>query len=177
MNTSRLYLRERTQKLIDQLLGMEKEAQMKFLGFDVEERLDLELNAIKRNLKLEPYSRKKWDIMEKGKEEVIGSCGFHNWLPEHERAEIGYFMNTEYRGKGYMREALEKVIQYGLDEMNLNRIEAFISPDNTPSIALAKGLGFQYEGTLCQHYKFQGKIHESAVYSLIKSDLISFHTA
>lgn len=143
---------------------------MVFLGFDEPNRLEIELKNIKRNL-TNLDSRKKWDLIERVSGKVIGNCGFHNWLPEHQRAEIGYFLSAGFRSKGFMLEALKQVIDHGFNTMNLFRIEAFISPDNKPSINLIRKLGFSYEGLLRSHYHFNGKIHDSAIYSLLKSDL------
>ena len=142
---------------------------MDFLGFDNSERLEIELTNIKKSL-ADLDTRKKWDLIDKETRNVIGNCGFHNWLPEHERAEIGYFLREDCRGKGFMLEALNTILEFGFHQMKLNRIEAFISPDNHPSIYLVERLGFIREGQLRAHYKFGGRIHDSVVYSLLKTD-------
>jgi len=84
---------------------------------------------------------------------VIGSCGFHNWIKNHERSEIGYEIHKQYQNQGYMSEAIKKVINYGFQEMNLNRIEALIDPMNENSIRIVTKNGFKQEGILRGHYK------------------------
>jgi len=61
----------------------------------------------------------------------LGWCGYHTIVVNHQRAEIGYeLLAEEERNKGYMGEALKKVIQYGFEDLNLNRIEALTSLEN-----------------------------------------------
>ena len=102
----------------------------------------------------------------------IGVCGYHNWYQPHRRAEIGYMMhNIAYREKGLMKEALQWAVHYGFNTMNLHRIEAFVGRNNTPSLKLLNGLGFQYEGTLREHYMVNGVPDDSLVYGLLKQEL------
>ena len=170
MITQRIYLRERTPELIDKLLQLSVKDQIEFLGFDELETLNFELKNIKKNIDNPFDTRKKWDLVDIKSQKVIGNCGFHNWYIEHERAEIGYFMSQDFREKGYMGEALKCVIKYGFEELKLNRIEAFMSPTNIPSINTIKKLGFSKEGILREHYKWNNKIYDSIAYSLLKSE-------
>ena len=78
-------------------------------------------------------------LVEKATKTTIGRCSFHNYFPDHRRTEIGYAMaNDMYKNKGYMREAIPRILDYGFNEMNLNRIEAFISPTNAASLRLVE---------------------------------------
>lgn len=169
MKTDRLYLRERTKQLLEKLLCQSSEEQMNFLGIEDPDQLQQELTRIEKRFS-EKTDWKKWDLIERVTQKVIGSCGFHNWYAEHERAEIGYSLNEKYRGKGYMLEALKSVIDHGFNEMKLNRIEAFIKPDNAPSKRIIEKLGFKKEGVLREHYKSENQIHDSVVYSLLRSE-------
>ena len=171
MKTERLYLREQTREILLEVLKQSREEQNVFFGAESDDILDYELKKLKAKIKDNIVQNwVKWDLVLLDTGIVIGSCGFHNWQPIHERAEVGYLLREEYRKQGYMSEALRAVIQYGFQKMDLNRIEAFISPDNKPSVQVVKGLNFRYEGTLRQHYKSHDKIHDSAVYALLKSE-------
>ncbi len=169
MKTKRLYLRKQTPELLSEVLKKPMIDQMVFFGTKTEEQLNFEVTKVKAKLK-ENMNQNwvKWDVLKKDSDVVMGSCGFHNWESAHERAEIGYLLHEPYRGFGFMSEALRSVIKYGFGDMALNRIEAFISPENIPSLYVVKSLGFMHEGTLRQHYKVNDKIHDSAVYSLLK---------
>ena len=69
-----------------------------------------------------------------------------------------------------MSEAILRIIDYGFSQMNLHRIEAFIGPANIASQKLVEKLGFQKEGVLREHYRKQGVIEDSIVYSLLKKE-------
>lgn len=60
---------------------------------------------------------------------------------------IGYKMDKAYRRKGYMQEALRKIISVIFSDLRLHRIEAYVKPENTASIRLLEKLGFCNEGT------------------------------
>ena len=110
-------------------------------------------------------------MLEKTNGNIIGSCGFHTWYVLHYRAEIGYAISEEEnKRKGYMKEAIKAVINYGFEHMKLNRIEAFIGPANEASIKLVTGLGFTREGLLRGHYCKNGGIQDSAVYGLLREE-------
>jgi len=173
METQRLYLRQQTRGLLEEVLKQSVEDQMIFFGTEDEDQLKFEHTMLKKrlvNTSSLVLNSVKWDILDLKTGRVMGSCGFHNWEKEHERAEIGYRLHEQFRKQGYMSEAIRKILEYGFNTMQINRIEAFISPDNQPSIQLIKTLNFTYEGTLKQHYKFKGKIYDSEVYALLKSE-------
>ena len=170
METKRLYLREETTEILNGVLNQSIQEQLNFFGLQDRRQLQRDLLKIERKLQKEVVDWKKWNLVEKDSGIVIGSCGFHNWLIEHERAEIGYLLHEQFRSQGFMIEALHSMIQFGFAEMHLNRIEAFISPNNLPSNKLISKLGFVQEGLLREHYKHENVIHDSLVYSLLKSE-------
>jgi [ribosomal protein S5]-alanine N-acetyltransferase len=61
-------------------------------------------------------------------------------------AYLGYYASASHAGKGYMREAIQLVLDLAFGPLGLHRIEANIQPANAASIALAKGAGFRLEG-------------------------------
>ena len=90
---------------------------------------------------------------------------------DHERAEIGYgLFGDEYKRQGLMSEAILPIIEYGFIEMKLNRIEAFIGPENIASIKLINKLNFVKEGQLREHYCENNRVEDSIVYSLLRKE-------
>lgn len=76
------------------------------------------------------------------KEGFVGSICLWNLSEENSTADIGYELLPAFQGRGIMSEAIPLVLQYGFDEMELDRIEAEVHPQNLPSIALLEKYGF-----------------------------------
>ncbi len=96
---------------------------------------------------------------------ITGYIGYWRLVKEHYRAEVGYTLLPEYWKKGFMKEALTKLITYGFDTMKLHSIEARIDPDNKASASLLLSTGFQKEGYFKEDYFFKGKFGDTEVYS------------
>lgn len=111
-----------------------------------------------------------FDIFERNSSNLIGSCGYHTWFPQHCRAEIGYIIVPNFRKKRLMSQALPEVIKFGFTEMELNRIEAQVNPQNIPSIQLLRKMGFSLEGLLRKNVKIAGVFQDSLLYSLLRKD-------
>lgn len=111
----------------------------------------------------------RWGVERKGTQGLIGTIGFNAWSPKHKRAEIGYEIHPEQWKKGFAYEAIVKVIQYGLDELQLNRIGAVVFLDNEASNKLLTKVGFQKEGILKDYMYQNGEAHNTYIYSILKS--------
>lgn len=172
METTRLLLRDRTRTAIAHMLTQTQEQQLEFFGFESITELEEKLDRIEKGLSNKKVDYKIFDLVEKKTQKVIGSGGFHNWIKEHSRSEIGYSIHEKYRNQGYMKEAMKKILEHGFTALGLNRIEALIEPENIISIRLIENYGFIREGILREHYK-EGEVYEdSLLYSLLKSDFV-----
>lgn len=172
IETPRLFLKELTPELYDYIFDNWSDEQiMTYLGNPTQEDYELEKQKYIKGLTSYYLSFKNFIIIEKTRELIIGRIGYHTWKAVHERAEIGYGLYyEEVKNEGYMKEAMKIVLMYGFEQMNLNRVEAFASPSNTPSIKLIERYGFQPEGLLRQHYGRNGVREDSAVYGLLRSE-------
>lgn len=115
----------------------------------------------------------RWGITLKDEDKIIGSLGFLNWVPMHHRVDIGYELNQEYWGKGIASEALQAVLAYGFETMELERVQALIEPANLASIHLVEKHGFLREGLL-RNYEFgNGKFDDLLMYAILKEDFLA----
>lgn len=112
----------------------------------------------------------RWGITEKDHQELIGTCGFHNWAQRDFRTDIGYDLLPAYWGQGLMREALSKVIQYAFDDTALHRLQAMVHPENVRSQALLERLGFTREGMLREWRFYRGQFWDEVCYSLLDEE-------
>lgn len=72
-------------------------------------------------------------------------------------AFVGYKLDREARGQGYMTEALLAVVGIAFGELGLHRLEANIMPRNAPSRRLAERAGFVLEGRSRRYLRIAGR--------------------
>jgi ribosomal-protein-alanine N-acetyltransferase len=111
-----------------------------------------------------------WAGILRENQEIIGTCGFNMIDTYNLRAEIGGEMATEYWGKNIAIEAVQSIIQFGLNTMNLHSIEAKVSPQNRSAIYLMEKLGFVKEAHFKDRILFNDSFYDMAVYTLIKGN-------
>lgn len=112
----------------------------------------------------------RWGIVRKGGSELIGTCGYYDWIKPARRAEIGYDLDPAYWRQGIMTEALRAVLEYGFGKMGLNRIQAIIDSKNTRSLKLVHRVGFKTEGVLRQRSYFRGQFRDDVCFSLLRKE-------
>jgi [ribosomal protein S5]-alanine N-acetyltransferase len=108
-----------------------------------------------------------WGISLREDSTLIGTIGFWKMMPEHYRSEVGYMLNPDFQGKGYMHEALEEVIKYGFEELKLHSIEANVDPKNSRSISLLEKFNFIREGYFRESFFYNGQFLDAVIYSLV----------
>jgi len=77
---------------------------------------------------------------------VVGHGGFHGPPELIGRAEIGYTVFEPFRGRGFAKEAAGALVRWAF-EQGEKKVFAAVSPDNAPSLAVVRALGFQQVGT------------------------------
>lgn len=86
-------------------------------------------------------------------------------------AEVSYWVAAAFRQRGYAVRAIRLACRYAMAELGVERIEAFIEPDNAGSVKAARAIGFQIEGTLRQRGRFGHDRRDMLVLGLLPSDL------
>ncbi len=76
--------------------------------------------------------------------------GIDLFLREREtgRYSIGYWLRASEEGHGYMREAARLVTRFAFERAGASRVEIVCDARNERSAAVARRLGFTYEGAL-----------------------------
>ena len=111
----------------------------------------------------------RWGISLKGKHHIIGTIGFNNFTKRH-RANIGYDLQKEYWNNGYITEALKAVVNFGFNQLEINRIEAEVMQGNTNSEKVLYKLNFKNEGILRQWMYWNKKYYDMTMFALLKED-------
>ena len=187
LRTQRLLLRKITDADTEQIFKLRSDKDvMKYIGkkpiISMEEARDW-VKLIKNSL--ENNSGITWGIVEtfektfpeKTSEDqtffqtslppIIGTIGLWRIIKENYRAEIGYMLLPEYWQKGFTKEAILKVNDYGFHEMKLHSIEARISPKNIGSATVLEKTGFVREAYFKEDFFFDGVFEDTAIYSLL----------
>jgi [ribosomal protein S5]-alanine N-acetyltransferase len=81
---------------------------------------------------------------------VIGHAGYHgppgvNAVKRPDAVEIGYTIERPYRGRGYATAATVELLRMA-EERGVSHIVASCAPDNEPSLAIIRKLGFTQTG-------------------------------
>ena len=106
-------------------------------------------------------------------EMLLGCCGFVyiNWL--HRHADLSLYIG--YKGayidqEGYADESCKLLLQYGYNELCLNKVWSELYEFDEKKIALYTKLGFRQDGQLRQNYWYDGKWWDSMILSLLEAE-------
>ncbi len=100
------------------------------------------------NVQNDIYSARQLRLMIIGnegdiKERAVGAIDLFDFDPFHMRAGIGILIREEFRGNRYSSEALELLIRYAFEVLNLRQLYSNITPENTASVSLFEKYGFE----------------------------------
>jgi [ribosomal protein S5]-alanine N-acetyltransferase len=79
---------------------------------------------------------------------------------------IGYWIDVEHAGRGYVPEGVVLIIRYGFESLNLHRMEAAIVPRNAKSRRVAEKLGLRDEGIARRFLQIRGVWEDHVRYAV-----------
>jgi [ribosomal protein S5]-alanine N-acetyltransferase len=88
----------------------------------------------------------------------------------YQRAELGYWVGVPYWGKGYMSEAVARMLRFGFEDLKLNRIYATHFGQNPASGRVMQKAGMTYETTFRQFIVKFGEYVDLLHYGILKSE-------
>ena len=172
LETERLILRQVMEKDVEQLFEILSDAEVaKFDYFYPVTSKDEVFKFIERyEQELEENEEITWGIISRETNKLIGTCCIGDFDEGARRAEIGYDIAQVEWGKGYATEALRAVIDFGFKVMNLNRIEATITPGNNASVRVLRKLNFVQEGIVRERDLIKGKLEDGIIMAVLKRE-------
>lgn len=99
----------------------------------------------------------------------MGVMGVHP-QPQHHRAEVGYWVGAPFWSQGYATEALRRVIQFGFEELVLNRMHASYFTFNPASRRVMDKAGMTFEGVLREYMHKDGEYIDVGMCSLLRRE-------
>ncbi len=101
---------------------------------------------------------------------MIGAIGLELDL-DHDKAELGYWLDKNFWNKGFATEASKKIIDYGFNTLKLKRIFATHFDFNTASGKVMLKSGMQQEGVLYAHTKNNDRYENHILYAIINDQM------
>ncbi len=123
----------------------------------------LELIDLNKN-RFENKTGIRWGIFLEKK--LIGTCGFNAYRADR-KGVIGYDLQPAYWGKGITTEALQAIVDFGFNNLQIHRIEAYVTPGNLASEKVLIKTGFELEGKLKDVAFFKNKYQDQLLYAKI----------
>ena len=106
---------------------------------------------------------------------LVGGIGMHQYNRDQKRAQIGYWMASDYCGKGLMSRSAERFVDFLFRKLGLNKIEIHSLPENKRSLALAQRLGARQEGCIRQSYLRFGKLEDIIITGILRREWDELH--
>lgn len=114
-----------------------------------------------------------WAITLKGDDTALGTALIGTVASYEKRqgkvTEIGYILSRQYWGRGYVTEAVTALIDQLFAE-GQRRVFADTDPDNAPSIAVLKRLGFTLEATLRGEWETHIGVRDSLIWGMLEDE-------
>jgi [ribosomal protein S5]-alanine N-acetyltransferase len=157
IETTRLALVPLSPRFLDAILGGRRDEAESMLGLELPEAwpdahdygfLRLRLDQVTAEPEREPFLPRA--IALDGA--MVGHIGFHgppgvNGPRKPGALEVGYTVFEPFRRRGYATEAVRAILAWAHEEHGVGHFVASVGPENEPSLALVRRLGFRQTGT------------------------------
>lgn len=101
---------------------------------------------------------------------IIGRISLYDFNIRNRSVEIGYYMDSNYRGKGIMNRAMREICFILINVAKINKVYAQTASFNRRSIGLLLSIGFKLDARLREHHELKGKLYDDYIFSIIASD-------
>lgn len=121
---------------------------------------------------IEEHSDKtyRFAIRSIGNDDFLGICAVEDIVWPHRVGWVSIALGPDFHGKGYGKEAMELLLNYAFNELNLHRIQLSVFSYNSAALKLYESLGFKHEGTFREWMQRDGKRHDMHLYGLLVSE-------
>ena len=172
MNTKRLILRDLKKTDCKELAEHGNDKDINFFNWYIP--FPFKESDAKRIIseRIENFDKKRtihsFAIVLKQTKRFIGIIEIYGFNKEDCKAKIGFWLGKKYRGKGYVPEALEKIIKFSFENLKLNKLSAYVIKSNKISINILKKFNFRKVGVQKRDKLFEGKYYDVILFELLK---------
>ncbi len=101
----------------------------------------------------------------------IGTCGYHEIDWRSRNTEVGISIGAkEWWNKGYGSEAMELMVKYGFETLNMHRIWLRVFERNKRAIRSYEKVGFIHEGQMRESDYKDGTYHNILIMSILRQE-------
>ncbi len=100
-----------------------------------------------------------WQIVPKDKNYIVGEIGFKDAPNSYGEIEVGYGLENEHRGNGYMTEALIGLTKWAFSQKGISAIIAVTLKNNILSQRVLNRSGFLIQGYDSKHIYWRLENH------------------
>jgi len=110
-------------------------------------------------------------IVLKENDQLIGNIALHRISIPYRQAGLGIFIGDKSCwSKGYGTEALNLILGYGFNQLNLHRIHLTVLSFNARAIRAYEKVGFKREGVFREHIYRDGKYHDVYYMGILENE-------
>jgi ribosomal-protein-serine acetyltransferase len=102
---------------------------------------------------------------------LVGGCGLNQFDYDRQRCNLGYWVRTTALRNGYATAATRMLARWGVDTLNLERMEIVAAVGNIASQRVAVKVGAMREGIARSRIRIRGTQYNAVIFSLIRSDV------
>jgi len=118
------------------------------------------------------HTLRLWIVLKNSPNKIIGSVALSSIARgAFQNACLGYRLDVKEINKGYMAEAIQKMVDIAFERLSLHRLEANIIPRNKASIRTVEKIGFEYEGLSKKYLKING-VWEDHVHMVLLNEAV-----
>ena len=108
---------------------------------------------------------------------LVGMIDFNEGDKELNQVSLGYWLASNYQGKGIITRSAQKCISYLFLEQEVHRVMIKCATDNMRSQAIAERLHFNWEGIDREVGTINGKSVDMNIYGILYREWLEFNKA
>lgn len=113
----------------------------------------------------------KWAVEIINGKKFVGNVGIKDFVNCYRRGTVSCIISPEAWGCGYAQEAMQSIMRYSFNILQLHRLQAFVDPKNERAMSLFHHLGFHCEAILRQYEMENNDYIDIALWSAINLKL------
>ncbi len=132
-------------------LNLDKEV-LKYTGDQPFENIQASIDFLTKYDQYEKYGVGRLAVIDKATLKFIGWCGL-KYSQEKNEYDIGFRFFKNYWNKGFATETAKKCLEYGFDELKIDRIIGRAMKENIGSIKVLEKIGMKFK----ENFDFEGQ--------------------